>query len=158
MYDLIFIARNVNSVMALKEKLNSVASARCYSICFSPDCSLLLEGSVEYGDTDLTFEPFDAVESGGFSMLMVHDDVSINGRHPDSPLIERLSFIQELAQQCVCFSEKVELYLSDNNGFLPDFIHFDISVYDVAQVIYGEYKKNRIMKTIPNVHVVVSEE
>ena len=151
----VFILRKVNSLENLQKKLYSFATNKECGVYFNPKNAMLLTNNFEIQADDVVFLVTDKANTNDASLLLSYDEMITNGKKPALPLKRRLELIQEIAEICTLYSNTVDIYLSDDNPFLPDYIKYTISTSHIAESIFEEYEKEKISPFIPCVHISV---
>ena len=154
----VFILRRVECLEYLKELLYSCASKHKCGVCFNPKNGFLAMNNFKIQNKDFIFIATDKMNSDDASLLLSYDGMTVNGMLPVYPLMKRLKAIQEMAKISIYSSHSVDIYLSDDNPFLPDYISYTVSYNQIADILFQEYKKESISPILPNVHISVKRK
>lgn len=140
--DCLFILKGDIAQEECRQFIGEFAYLRGFGIWDTPSNSLLVFNQIPMDENSMMFEPTDSTDTNSSELLLCPENCAVNGIYPSLPLCERLSFIQSLAEQCLRFAESVEIYISDDNPWLPDYSRYEIPCDMIAQVLHTEYKKS----------------
>ena len=154
----VFILRRVECLEHLKKLLCSCADKHECGVYFNPKNGLLAMNNFKLKQNDFVFIATDKMNSDDASLLLSYDGMTVNGMRPVYPLARRLKAIQEMAKISIDSSSSVDIYLSDDNPFLPDYISYTVSYNQIADILFQEYKKESISPILPNVHISVKRK
>ena len=149
------VLRNAANREQVPGKITDIAVKNGYGINSAPYNSLLAEKSVVLADGDIAFEVLGDLENDCCELLVGFDDMCYDGHFPDKPLESRMYFIQSLIFTCLEFCASAELFISDDNGYLPDYSAYSLQPAAVAQTLLYEYEKTDPGDPfLPNIHIV----
>ena len=77
----------------------------------------------------------------------------VNGRTHPLPFAERMMTIQQVARIALKYSDEVELFLSDDNPYLPEFYCCDTPCQHVANALCLQYCECHAPYDISSVHM-----
>ena len=87
-------------------------------------------------------------------LLLGHDGHVFNGKQATLSLRDRLMLLQNITQVCLQFCIGIDLYISYDNPYLPEYIVGQLECRDVANYLYHVYQKSKDpYPFIPNVHI-----
>lgn len=153
-----YVLRNVEEQGCLRCNLGKLAKSKNCGICCDQMNTLLATKSVILNPSDFAFEVCDSFESNVAELLLSQEGVAINGEYPILPLYQRLQILQEVASTCIPYVDTLEVYLSDNNPYLPDYSDYRVACTDIADILYKEYRNQDPTDVcIPCVHLIVKE-
>lgn len=151
----LFVLRDARRSEETKKKLLDFAVAGGYGVWFDPINSLTMENKIDDVENCILFEATDAPDRFISSDLVGPDLYSMDGQIIGPPLLSRLHFLQELAGCSLQFSEKVDIFLSFDDAYLPDYATYDIPCDAVAETLYAEYEKVDFSPLLPCVHLII---
>lgn len=137
--DCMFVLRKVHEVERLKKNITALAEATGYGIWYNPRNALMCFNQVVLEDGDFCFAPTDSPDTTNVDLLISHENDYINGKSATRSLRERLLFIKELAKRSLCFAEGVEVYISEDNPFLPEYTVYEVPCDRFDEVVICEY-------------------
>ena len=156
-----FALRGVKDLPILQDKLISFAKARQFGLCFEPVNNLLLEDIVKIDTHDFVFEVCDCFDHSDASWLLCHEwfeEEATGGALGSMPLLQRLQIIQDAASICVSYAKSVEIYLSEDDPYLPGYTKYRLPCSEIANVLYKEYQNDELLKTVvPEVYIMVED-
>lgn len=153
-----YILRNVQEQASLRSKLISLAKIQKCGICCDPENGLLAMKTVRLNPHDVAFEVCDSFGSNVAELLLSYEGDIINGEQALLPLFQRLQILQDIAVTCVPHTEILEIYLGDNNPYLPDYSNYRIACTDVADTLYREYQTDIYTRFTPCVHLIIETQ
>lgn len=155
--DCLFVLRNVNATCELREKLEILISSCGCGVLYEPVDALIICKQVIISNTDFIFEPTDYPDSISSDLLLSHENIYINGETAALPLYTRLKTIQRFAELCIGHASPIEIYISEDNPYLPDYSLYNLTCYEIADVLYKEYQAcKQPYPYIPNVHLLIN--
>ena len=137
--DCMVVLRKAHEVGGLKNNITVLAEGAGYGICYDPRNALLSFKQVVLEDGDFCFAPTDSSDTTNVDLLISHENHYVNGQCARLSLRERLLFIQELARNCLYFAESVEVYISEDNPFLPEYAVYKVPCDRFVEVVISEY-------------------
>ena len=152
--DCLFVLRSATYVEKLKHRLQL--------FCYSHGCGLLLDpidalitcGQVRVEKTDFAFEVTNSCNDMSSDLLLGHDGHVFNGKQAILSLHDRLMLLQNITQVCLQFCIGIDIYISYDNPYLPEYIVAQLECRDVANYLYHVYQKSKDpYPFIPNVHI-----
>ena len=152
-----YVLRNAKEQEYLKCKLLYLAKSKKFGICCEPMNDLIATQSVKFNPCDFAFEVCDSFDNNVAELLLSYEGDIINGVKAHLPLAQRLRILQEVALTCVPYAEMLEIYLGDNNPYLPDYSNYRLACIDIADTLYKEYQMDRFSPFIPCVHLIIEE-
>lgn len=155
--DCLYILRNVSSVSKLKCALSEVCRAYGNGLLFNPVDALIACKQVEINKTDFAFTPTYSDTDMTTDLLISHDNQTINGNIAVLPLYRRLEIVQILAQVCLPYCTDIDIYLSDDNPYLPDYAAAELKCNEIAEFLYRKYQCSTVPYAyIPDVHLHIA--
>lgn len=152
-----YVLRNAKEQEYLRYKLVYLAKTKKCGICCEPMNDLLATQSVKLNSCDFAFEVCDSFDNNVAELLLSYEGDIINGEQAGLPLFQRLQILQEVALTCVPHAEMLEIYLGDNNPYLPDYSDYRLACTDIADTLYEEYQRDSSTPFIPCVHLIIEE-
>lgn len=150
-----YVLRNVKKQEYLRGKLVDLARSKKCGICFEPMNGLLAAQSVKLNLCDFAFEVCDSFDDNVAELLLGYEGDIINGEQAILPLFQRLQILQEVALTCAPHTEILEIYLGDNDPYLPDYSNYRLACTDITDILYKEYQMERFYPFIPCVHLII---
>lgn len=137
----LFLIRDIREVDSLRKDLVALAASVNFGIDFNPHDTLLVEHQISLQTWDFVFMLCDSFEFPSCDLVLYPDGYPTNGwEHPLS-FNERMLTIQQVAEIALQYSDEVELFLSDDNAYLPEFIDINAPCQAVAKTLCLEYDK-----------------
>lgn len=157
--DCLFVVRNCWDSDQLQKELSAEVQRLGLGVWLAPNNALLSCGQIRVETDTFLFEPTDAPGSISTELLLYPDYYSVNGTYPALSLNKRAYIIQELAQICLNYADIVEIYMSEDNPYLPDFVSYDISQHQIRDTLILEYAKDdRRLDPIPCIYMRVTKQ
>lgn len=154
----LFVVRDCSHLQQLRNEISAAVQREGLGVCFTPQNALLSCGQIRVDADTCLFEPTYMPGSISLSVLLYPDYYSVNGIRPTLPLETRINLLQRLAQICLKYVATVELYISEDNPYLPDYLVYDISQYQIRDTLILEYKKSeRLLEPIPCIRMRVTK-
>lgn len=148
--DCLFVLRHSTNLDLLRNIISNTVHRAGLGVWFTPNNGLLSCGQLVLETDTFLFEPTDAPGTIGSGLLLSPDYYSINGRKAMVPFSERAKLIQDLAQVSLLFADSLEIYISEDNPYLPDFCMREIRQDQVKNCLLCEYsKEERHFEPIP---------
>lgn len=154
----IFVVRNAKQIDRLRCVLVNLAKAKACGIGFEPMNGLLATQSIGLNLSDFVFEVCDDFVSNVAELLLSYEGYIVNGRKSPLSLLQRMEILQDIALTCQPYGEKLEIYLGDNNPYLPDYTVCRLAYTDVANALFKEYQKDSVTPFIPCIHLIVEKQ
>ena len=148
----LFLIRDIREVDSLRKDLAAFAATVSFGIDFHPfDELLLTEHQICLLTWDFVFELCDSFEHRGSCDLVLYPDgYPTNGKEHRLSFGERMMAIQQVSEIALNYSNEVELFLSDDNAYLPEFVDINVLCQGVAKTLCFEYDKCHEPFEIPN--------
>ncbi len=153
-YKCLFAIQNTANPDALKKEVTICAKNNHCGVFWEPKIALLHYNCVYFDGYALVFAVSDSFQYDDASMLLSYDGDFINDQTPKLPLKERMTIIQDLSQACFRFTEKVEIFISEDNPYLPDYEKCEVAKDMIASVLFSYYSKNFAMLELPCVELI----
>lgn len=154
--DCLFVLRKCTNPDKLKIALLDYAKTEKIGLWFDPQNGLLECKQILMEDATFLFEPTSGVHTIDSGLLLVPDAYSINGELPSRPFPQRAQIIQDLGKIGMQFAASVEIYISDDNPFLPDYRIYVVTPDEIKKVLlYEEGKVERQREPIPCILIQV---
>jgi hypothetical protein len=150
-----YILRNVRKYEALTDELIQFAKNKGFGLCFDPMNGLLSAQSVKLHPCDFAFEVTDSFDYNIAELLLSYEGYFINGVQASIPFSQRMQILQDVTSLCVSYSDMLEIYLGDNNPYLPDYITFRLRSTEVAEVLSAQYQKDDTNPFVPCIHLII---
>ena len=148
--DCLFVLQKCTNFDKLKRELSDYARDKEIGVWFTPHDALLECKQIELDDKTFLFEPTDEPGSISTGLLLVPDYYSINGKKPDRPFTQRAQILQELAKIGLQYASWLEIYISEDNPYLPDYTMYTIEPNEImALLMREEVKIDRRLEPIP---------
>ena len=157
--DCLFVLRGATCVEILKQRL--------WLFCHSHGCGLLLDpvdalivcGQVRVEKTDFAFEITNSCNDMSSDLLLGHEGQIFNGKQATLSLHDRLMLLQKVSQVCLQFCKGVDIYISYDNPYLPEYIAVQLESCNVAEFLYHVYQESKDpYPYIPDVHIHIGED
>lgn len=156
--DCLFVLRRVAYVEKLEQRLHHFCYSHGSGLLLNPLDALIACGQVCVEKNDFAFEVTNSCNDMSSDLLLAHDGHIFNGKQSTSPLYDRLMLLQNITQLCLQFCVGIDIYISDDNPFLPEYIVAQIECHDVANFLYHVYQKSKIpYPFIPSVHIHIDK-
>ena len=137
----LFLIRDIHEVDSLRKDLVSFATYVNFGIDFNPYDPLLNKYQISLQTWDFVFMLCDSFELFSCDLVLYPEGHPTNGwEHPLS-FNERMMSIQQVSEIALKYSDEVELFLSDDNPYLPEFIDINVPYQAVARTLSLEYDK-----------------
>ncbi len=154
--DCLFVLRSAKNTEKLIDQLAVIARTEGYGVRFDLKDALLTCSPLVVEHNDLVLFLCDSENSYACELLLGYDDMRYDGVFPSKSLIERMQFIQKMVHTCLLYSQCVEVFISDDNPCLEDYVSYDLITEDVAKVLVREYiKEDKRNVWLPCVHLTV---
>lgn len=146
-------------VDSLRANLVSFAGTAGYGVNFHPFDILLIHHQIPLQAWDFVFllcDSFEYLES--CDLVLYPKGYPTNGREHHLSFEERMMVIQQIAEIALNYSNEVELFLSDDNPHLPDFVDLNIPCKAVASTLCQQYRQHTEINypfEIPSVHMKI---
>lgn len=153
----LFLIRDIDAVDPLRKDLVFFAKSNNFGVDFHPFDILLTHHQIPLKTLDFVFSLCDSFEHlGSCDCVLYPEGAPVNGRTHPLSFAERMMTIQQVAEIALQYSCEVELFLSDDNPYLPDFAVFDIPCQQVANTLCLQYQHCRYQAyNIPSVHMKI---
>ena len=151
----LFLIRDIHAVDSLRESLVSFASSINFGIDFHPFDILLTDRQLSLQTWDFVFSLCDSFEYTSCDCVLYPEGAPVNGRIHHLIFEERMMSIQHIAEIALKYSEEVELFLSDDNPYLPEFVDYTAPCQQVANILCLQYSKCQLPYDIPSVHIKI---
>lgn len=156
--DCLFVLRSTTHVETLKQGLQCFCCSQGCGLLLDPVDALIVCGQVRVEKTDFAFEVTNSCNDMSSDLLLGHDGHVVNGKQATLSLHDRLMILQNIAQVCLPFCIGIDIYISYDNPFLPEYTVAQLECRDVALFLYHEYQKSKNpYPFIPNVHIHIGE-
>ena len=153
-----YVLRNTKEQEDLKRKLVFLAKSKECGIWFEPVNNLLLLQMVKLNPCDFAFEVCDNFGSNVAELLLSYEGILVDGELAPLPLFQRLQILQDVAATCVPHTDKLEIFLSDDDPYLPDYSDYKLVCEEIADTLYEEYQKEENSPFLPCVHLTIERE
>lgn len=153
-----YVLHNVKERDYLQDKLTYQVKSRKCGICFEPTNDLLSTQAVKVYPDDLIFELCDGLDNNVAELLLSYENQIINGKQAALSLPQRLQILEDIALMCVPHTERLEIFLGDNNPYLPDYFTCKLTCAEISETLYNEYQKDSTTPFIPCVHLVIETQ
>ena len=152
----LFLIRDIYAVDSLRKELVSFVKSKDFGVDFHPFEILLAHHQISLDTMDFVFSLCDSFEYVSCDCVLYPEGSPVNGRTHPLTFAERMMTIQQVAEIVLRYSCEVELFLSDDNPYLPDFTVFDIPCQQVADTLCLQYQHCRYQAyNIPSVHMKI---
>ena len=152
----LYVLRNAKEIVQLRSKLVTLTEREKLGVGFNPNNSLLAANSIKLNAMDSVFEVYD-LESNVAQLLLSYEGYTVNGKQAELPLYQRMQILQEIALLCFPHASMLEVFLGDNNPYLPDYTVHKVDCMNVASVLLEEYQMDDTTPFIPCVHLVIEK-
>ena len=153
----LFLIREIDAVDSLRKDLVSFAKMKNFGVDFYPFDILLAHRQVSLQTWDFVFSLCDSFIHTSCDCVLYPEGAPVNGRTHSLSFAERMMTIQEVAEIALKYSDTVELFLSDDNPYLPEFNYFDTSCRQVANILCLQYCECKVPYDIPSVHMIIHD-
>ena len=150
-----FLIRDIDEVDSLRKDLVSFAKSKDFGVDFHPFDILLTHYQIPLQTWDFVLSLCDSFEYTSCDCVLYPEGSPVNGRTHLLSFAERMMTIQQTAEIALKYSNAVELFLSDDNPYLPEFIEFDTSCQQVAKILCLQYCKCQEPYPIPSVRMKI---
>ena len=156
----LFLIRNIYIIDSLRRDLVSFVNVVNFGIDFHPfDEMLLTEHQISLQTWDFVFELCDSFKyPGSCDLVLYPEGYPTNGREHHLSFEERMMTIQQVAEIALKHCDEVELFLSDDNPYLPSFVNLNTPCQDVAKTLclqYMQYSECHYPFDIPSIHMKI---
>ena len=153
----LFLIRDIHEVDSLRKDLVTFVKSVKFGVDFHPFDELLLTcRQISLKTWDFVFEVCDSFEFSSSCDLVLYPDAHpTNGREHPLSFNERMMVIQQVAEVALKYSDEVELFLSDDNPYLPEFIVKNVPCQTVAKTLCLEYGKCHEPIEDPTLHTKI---
>lgn len=156
--DCLFVLRGATNVEELKQKLQHFCCSHGCGLLLDPVDALIACGQVRIEKTDFAFEVTDSCDDISSELLLGHDSDVFYGKQAELPLYDRLMLLQNVTQISLDFCLDIDIYLSYDNPYLPEYLAAQLECSDVANYLYHVYQASKDpYPFIPNVHIHIGE-
>jgi hypothetical protein len=156
--DCLFVVQHIADSSSILEALKKTASDFKCGIWNTPENALIVCNQIEICADSFLFEPVDSIGAISSELLLSPENYIVDGKKAEMALDNRLLFIQKLAYVSLMFSNSIDIYISEDNPYLPDYTIYKTTPDQVANILYAEYKKNEVpYKSIPSVWLHVNK-
>lgn len=153
----LFLIRGVQKIDCLRKDLVSFAMSVNFGINFYPIDILLTHHQISLQTWDFVFSLCDSFELlGSCDCVLYPEGAPINAREHPLPFKERMLAIQQIAEIALQHCGEVELFLSDDNPYLPDFVVCNASCQHVAETLEAHYTQSELPYDIPFIHMKIT--
>lgn len=154
--DCLFVLRGVIDTCGIINNITCRARDLGCGVSFSPVNALLSCNQLSKCNDTVMFAPTDTCETYTADLLLNPDNYLVNGIRASAPLFDRLLLIQQLAEVSIQHADCLEIYLSEDNAYLPDYTIHQITCDQVADVLLEEYQRDTFpYQTVPCVCLYV---
>ena len=155
--DCLYVLRNCSYTNQLKTELSDELQKHDLGVWFTPSNALLLCTQIYITPNTFLFEPTDAPNSISSELLLSPDYYPVNDVLPTLPFEKRAALFQRLAQIGLRYADSLEIYVSEDNPYLPDYLIYDIAQDQIYDTFMLEYQKDeRRVDPIPCICMRVS--
>lgn len=151
----LFLIRDIHAVDSLRKDLVSFAKSNSFGVDFHPYDILLTHHQISLQTWDFVFSLCDSFEHTSCDCVLYPEGAPINGRTHHLSFLERMMSIQHIAEIALKYSDEVELFLSDDNPYLPEFIDLQTPCQHVAKTLCLQYCECHAPYDIPSVHMKI---
>ena len=151
----LFLIRDIHATDSLREKLVAYVKTQNFGVDFHPFDGLLIYRQIPLQTWDFVFSLCDSFEYVSCDCVLYPEGYPTNGREHHLFFRERMMVIQHIAEKTLEYSDEVELFLSDDNPYLPEFVDFNVSCQHVAETLCEQYSHYIYPFDIPSVHLVI---
>ena len=152
----LFLIRDIDTVDGLRKDLVNLAKSVNWGVDFHPFDILLTHYQIHLQTWDFVFSLCDSFELAGSCDLVLYPEGSpFNGREHPLAFKERMMAIQHTAEIALKYSDKVELFLSDDNPWLPEFTVCELPCHHVAETLCQHYSGCELPYEIPFIHMKI---
>ena len=139
--DCLVVLRKTTDMNRLQSIVSNLVEKTEFGIWYSPSNALLYFKQVILGESDFCFSPTDSPSTTNVDLLISHENYYIDGQCARLPLKDRLMFVQVLVESCLHFAESVEVYISEDNPYLPEYTVYSIPCSSFTEVVINEYQR-----------------
>lgn len=151
----LFVIREIYAVDSLRKALVSFAKSKNFGIDFYPFDILLTHHQISLQTWDFVFSLCDSFEYASCDCVLYPEGAPINGRTHHLSFAERMMSIQHISEIALKYSDEVELFLSDDNPYLPEFFDCQTPCQHVAKTLCRQYCDCHALYDIPSVHMKI---
>lgn len=152
----IFILRNTELTGLRKRRLRIHAMNKKCGINFMPQSALLSLNQIKQQASDTVFELCDTFQANEASLLLSYENYSVNGKKAKQPLQNRLQIIHSFAVICLSYADCVEIYISDDNPAISDYVVYKIPCDKIINTIYNEYQSDTETPILPCIRLILT--
>lgn len=148
--DCLYVLQNCSHTNQLMSELSDELQKYNFGVWYAPSNSLLSCGQLHVTPNTFLFEPTDSPDSISSELLLCPDGYSVNNALPAVPFKTRAALFQKLAQIGLQYADSLEIYMSEDNPYLPDYLIYDIEQNQIFDTLIFEYQKGeRLLDPIP---------
>lgn len=152
----LFLIRDIHTVDSLRKDLVSFVESVNFGIDFHPFDILLTHHQISLQTWDFVFFLCDSFELlASCDCVLYPEGAQVNGREHPLPFKERMMAIQHIAEIALQYCDEVELFLSDDNPSLADFVVCNATCQHVAETLCLHYSKCEPPYDIPFIHMKI---
>lgn len=155
--DCLFVLRSCVDRDELKQTLSAYAQKMGIGLWFDPQDALLVFNQIALDDETFLFEPTNGPHTLDSGLLLVPDYYAINEEKPNRPFAQRAEILQELGQIGLRFASSLEIYISEDDPYLPDYTMYVVEQDKIMDVLLQEAEKSeRHLEPIPCICIYVT--
>lgn len=151
----LFVIRDIDTIDSLRKDLVSFATTKNFGVDFHPQDILLTHRQIQLQTWDFVFSLCDSFVYSSCDCVLYPEDAPVNNRTHLLSFAERMLTIQQVAGIALKYSDTVELFVSDDNPYLPDFYVCDAVCPQIADILCWQYSKCQVPYDIPSVHLKI---
>ena len=148
--DCLFVLQKCTNPVELKHALSDYGKKENIGFWFDPHDGLLEYKQIALDNKTFLFEPTNGPDTIDSGLLLVPDYYSINEEMPNRPFQQRAKILQELGKIAIRFASSLEIYISEDNHYLPDYTIYNVTKDEIMDVLLFESAKDeRRIEPIP---------
>ena len=153
--DCLFIIRNIHRTDELKKLLVSFAKDRGIGVSFHPIDNLLIFNQIHIAVWDFVFSPADSFTCSNSvaELLNCYMDPS-QSKTVEKIIAERTEVFQAITDICMHYTAELEIYISEDNPFLPDYSIYVVEANQVANTLFELFRQS--IGVLPDICLLVN--
>lgn len=152
----LFLIRDFDTVDSLQKELVTFVKSKDFGVNFHPVDVLLTERQISLSAVDFVYSLCDSFEYiDSYDCVLYPEGAPYNGREHRLSFTERMMTIQQAAEIALKYTDEVELFVSDDGAYLPEFAVFELPCQHVAETLSLQYCGCELPYAIPSVHMKI---
>lgn len=134
--DCTYVIRNICLTDNLKKDLVEYVRRHGRGITFNPVNNLVICHQLNLGIWDIAFSPSDSLDFLNSVVDLLDCGIDFDGKSfIKKDIKDKVSFFCGFTGICLDYTEEVELYISEDNSYLPDYSVFDVEIDNLSGML-----------------------